>query len=740
MFRRVPRVKQHDATDCGAACLASVATHYGLRVPISRIRQYAGTDRSGTNVHGMIEAAGRLGLTAKGVRAPIDALSRVPLPAIAHLLLPGGLPHYVVVYGSRRGRISVMDPRDGSVSKVRQEAFRDLWSGVLILLAPHEDFEPGTATRSRAARFWELLKPHRSVLAQALVGAGLYTLLGLATAVYVQKIIDHVLVNGDAGLLRTMSLAMIVLLLVQAYVGSIKSVLALRTGQKIDSALILGYYRHLLRLPQRFFDTMRTGEIVARLGDAVKIRAFINDTCLDLIVNVFVVVFSFLLMFTYDWRLALVVACVVPCYILVLWVTNAVNRHTLRGLMESAAELESEVVETVGAAPTVKRFDLIARAEGKLEARFVRLLRSVYGATANAIASAHATELLSRLAVVALLWTGSSFVLRGQLTPGELMSFYALLGHLTAPVTQTIRANRTVQDALIAADRLFEILDLEREQTDGLVPLTPELAGDIQFRAVRFRYGSRRLVFDGLELDIEHGRVTALVGESGSGKSTVAAILQKLYEVESGSVRIGQLELRDIDPGSLRRQIAVVPQECHIFASSVVENIVLDDADPDMVRMLGIADRLGIAEFVRNLPNGYHTVLGEHGADLSGGQKQRIAVARALYRRAPILILDEATSHLDSIGEQMVHEVIRTAREDRITSIVIAHRLASIVDSDRIVVLGDGRVLEQGTHHELLRLGGRYTALWRAQTGRTPAPDGAPAGSLVGPSRGVAVI
>lgn len=335
------QIKQHDITDCGAACLASVAANYNFRLPIAKIRQYASTDKKGTNVLGMIEAAHKMGFDAKGVKGVFESLFKIPTPTIAHVVIKEVLHHFVVIYNVTSKHIEVMDPADGRMHKIDHETFKKQWTGVLILLAPNQGFKTGNEKISVRKRLWYLISPHRSIMAQALFGACIYTLLGLSTSIYVQKIVDHVLVEGNKNLLNLLSVIMIVLLLAQVFLGTIKTIFILKTGQKIDAQLILGYYKHLLKLPQHFFDTMRVGEIISRVNDAVKIRTFINDAAINLAVNIFIVIFSFALMFTYYWKLALIMLLIIPVYGLIYFITNKLNKRTQRKLMENAAELES---------------------------------------------------------------------------------------------------------------------------------------------------------------------------------------------------------------------------------------------------------------------------------------------------------------------------------------------------------------------------------------------------------------
>ena len=710
-------IKQHDITDCGAACLASISAHYKLGMPISRIRQLASTDQKGTNLLGMIQAAEKLGFVAKGVRAEKEhLLNEVEFPAVAHVIVKKQLHHFVVIYKATKDYVLVMDPGPGRMEKRSWEEFQEEWTGVLLLIGPGEEFSSGNNKVSIRRRMWTLLQPHRSTLVQALIGAIVYTILGLTTSIYIQKITDFVLVSGNTNLLNLMSVGMLILIGLAVFIGAMKSIMVLKSGQMIDARLILGYYKHLLRLPQRFFDTMRTGEIISRVSDAVKIRAFINDVAINLLVNVFIVLFSFALMFTYYWKLALVILCVLPLYGLIYWITDRLNRRRERELMERAADLESQLVESINSVRTIKQLGLEEHANLKTEGRFVDLLKTTYKSGMNSIFSGNASQLISRVFTIILLWVGAGFVIRGYITPGELLSFYALIGYFTGPAQSLIGMNKTIQNAIIAADRLFEIFDLESEEEEQeMMELESDMVGDVRFHQVQFSYGSRKDVFDGLDLTIAAGKVTGIVGESGSGKSTLTSLMQKLYPLKEGKIFIGQTDLAYVSNDSLRRRIGVVPQQLDLFAGNLLENIAVGDSNPDIKRILDICQELGLMTFIESLPNGFATYVGEHGVNLSGGQRQRLAIARALYRNPDILILDEATSSLDSVSEMYVQNAIESLRAQGKTIIIIAHRLSTIMDADQIVVLEEGQLIEQGDHQELIEANGKYFDLWSKQ-------------------------
>ncbi len=523
------------------------------------------------------------------------------------------------------------------------------------------------------------------------------------------------MVGGNTKLLNLLSVIMLGLLFIQVLIGVFKDIFLIKTGQQIDARLILGYYKHLLKLPQQFFDTMRVGEIISRINDAVKIRVFINSTSLSLTVNFFIVIFSFALMFSYYWKLALIMLAIIPVYILIYWITNRLNKKTERKIMERSADLESQLVESLNAVGTIKRFGLEDFANIKTETRFISLLHIGYTSALNSIFSGTSSQTVSRLFTIILLWSGTYFVIDQEITPGELMSFYAIIGYFTGPISSLIGANKSIQNALIAADRLFEIMDLEREESENKFKLTADKIGDISFKNVKFRYGTRVEVFENFNLTINKGEITAIVGESGSGKSTLISLLQNMYPLQSGSISIGNIDLKYIENKSLRELVSVVPQKIDLFAGNVINNIAVGDFQPNMELILSICKSIGIIDFIESLPNGFNTYLGENGATLSGGQKQRIAIARALYKQPEILVLDEATSSLDSTSENYIQKTIQNLRQQNKTIIIIAHRLSTVVNADTIVVLEKGNVIEQGNHKILFNKKGHYHNLWKQQ-------------------------
>lgn len=711
------RIKQHDITDCGAACIASVSASYGLKLPLAQIRQYAYTNKKGTNILGMVDALSKLGFKAKGVRAEFEALNVIPKPTIAHVTVKKVLKHFVVIYKVSNTKLKYMDPSDGKMHEITHDEFRKMWTGILILVEPKETFEATDKTTSNTKRFWELFRPHRGALVQSLFGAIIVSILGLSTSIYVGKITDYVFVDGNTNLLNMMSIVMIAILLLKVFIGLTKNVIMVKTGQSIDVALILGYYKHLLTLPQQFFDTMRVGEITSRVGDAVKIRNLVNNVVVELTVNIMILVFTVVLMLIYSWKLTLILVASTPFYGILFFAFNRLNRKYQRKIMERGADLQAQLVESLESIGTIKRFGIENFTNAKTENRFIAMLRGLFTATKGALYVNNGIQIVEQGMVIAVLWIGSSQVIDQSITPGTLMMFYSLVGYVASPISSIISSNSTIQEALIASDRLFQIMDLEREENDSnKITLTTDMIGDICFDNITFRYGSRKFVFEDFSLTIQKGKITAIVGESGSGKTTLISLLQNIYPIHSGKIKIGDYDIAIITNKSLREKVSVVPQQVELFAGTVTENIALGKTNPDLKRIVDVIKSLGLEQFIDGLPQGLNTRIGEHGTSLSGGECQRLAIARAVYRNPEIILFDEATSSLDTLAEKYVKQVTKQLASEGKTIVIIAHRLSTVRDADTIVTINHGKVIETGTHAELLAKGGVYSMLWDEQT------------------------
>lgn len=685
--------KQRDLTDCGAACLAFVCAHYRLKLPVARLRRELGTNRAGTTAASLVHGAKLLGFTAKGVKGPVDALPAVPLPAIAHCLVGKTHLHYVVLTEWTPKFARVMDPAVGRVEKWSHGKFQSVWTGVLILLAPGADFQAGDCTVAPGRRLWGLIRPHSSMLVQAFVGALIITMLGLGMSVYVQKIVDHVIPDGNRPLLNLLGLAMVAILGFKLVLGWCQSLLSLRTAQKIDATLILAYYRHLLRLPQPFFDTMRVGEITSRVADAVKIRNFLNSALLSLLVDPLILVFSLAAMFCWSWKLALLSLALLPVHGAIYWGVNRLNREYQRRLMERAADFDAQLVESLHAQPVLRRFRLEDHALSRTETRLVRLLKTGWQAALGSLGGHTAASLVTQAYMIGLLWLGAGLVLDAGLTPGQLMSCYSLAGYLIGPLTSFIGLNASIQETLIATDRLFELMDLALEKDQGLIDFAAHHVGAIRFEAVHFKHAGRAATLRDISLSLPAGKITALVGESGCGKSTLLALLQRMYLPESGRILVGEHDIQYFRLASLRRHLAVVPQQTHLLSGTVLENLAPGDDPPDMERLLRLCRELGLLEFIEKLPQGFFTPLTENGANLSGGQRQRLALVRAFYLDAPILLLDEPSSALDAQSEATLLNLLVKLREEGRTIVMATHATPLLAIADLVVTLDGGRVV-----------------------------------------------
>ncbi|MGM0501290.1 MAG: peptidase domain-containing ABC transporter [Bacillota bacterium] len=715
LFKSYYCVKQHDITDCAAACLATIAKHYDLEMPITQIREIAGTDKKGTNALGVIKAAKELGFEAKGVKGEADDLTDdIPLPAIAHVV-KDNLMHYVVIYEINEDEIVVADPAEGMVY-YQPEDFYEIWTGVLLLVSPGEDFETGDEKTGFFERFISLITPHKGLLIKIFFASILYTLLGIAGSFYFKYLIDTILADGLVKTLHIISTGVVLLTLFKITMDLFRKHLLLYLSQKIDISLILNYYQHVLELPMSFFDSRKVGEILSRLRDTSKIRQAISGATITVMIDTLLVIGGGIVLYIQSSTLFWVAAVIIPVYVLIVWGFSKPLRKIHREEMENSADMQSYLVESVSGVATVKAFNGEEQANLETESRFIKYIKSIFRATFMRNVQGSLQKVLTSVSEFVILWVGGLKVINGELSIGQLITFNALLAYFYDPIQRLINLQPKLMEAYVAADRLGEILDLEQEkQNESQKMKLDHLEGQVQIQGIDFRYGTRKLALKDINLDIEPGEKVALVGESGSGKTTLAKLMLKYYLPDEGEILIDGYNIKDINLESLRSKIGYVPQEVFLFSGTLRENISFGFQNVDMEEIIAAAKKAQAHQFINEMPLRYDTMVGEQGSNLSGGQKQRIAIARAILKEPDMLILDEATSNLDTATEKAIHNTIEEISQD-ITTVIIAHRLSTIMHCDKIVVLEEGEIIEQGSHKQLIEQQGKYCELWQGQT------------------------
>jgi len=687
-------IRQDAEEDCGAACIATVSAQHGKTLSISRVRNVVGTTASGTTLLGLKRGAETLGFHARAAKADgslLEQLHDLPLPVICHW----NGNHWVVVHGKVGSQLIVADPGVG-IQRIETKDFLHHWSnGVLLLLEPdpsrfealEEDKHPGIWV------FLRYLKPFRPLLGQALLLNLLIGLLALAMPLLMQILTDDVLVRGDTRMLTSLGIGIMALFVLRSVLSLVQGHMVGHFGQKLQLQMVLHYGNRLLKLPIDYFESHRSGEVVSRISDIEHINDLLTNVVLGLPSQLGIALISLIWMWLYSPQLTM---AALISYLLVIGCSlcflPAIQDKTKQLLVRSA-DNQGFLVEVFRAANVLKTTDATEQAWQEYQRNFGRLANLQWSTLKLGLGESTTTGLLGSLSTIALLWFGSSFVISRELSIGQLLAFNGMGVNVLGFLAGLSAISEEVITAQVVIRRLAEVLEREVEDPHSADkhPVAISPSDDIVCEGLRYHHPGRLPLLEDFNLHIPGGITTALIGESGCGKSSLSKLIAGLYPLQHGSIHYGPYSSRDLCLDSLRRQVVLIPQDSEFFNRSIYDNFSFAHPGINFEHVVA-ACRLALAdEFIRDLPDGYRTVLGEFGANLSGGQRQRLAIARSLIGDPAVLIMDESTSALDPVLEARLMDQLLEHRRGR-TTLLISHRPSVIMRADWIVFMEKGRV------------------------------------------------
>jgi ATP-binding cassette subfamily B protein len=712
LWKRYPFIEQQSSSDCGATCLAMIGRYWGKSLGLNYLRNLAGVGRAGATLKNLAQAAESLGFQARPVRASLNRLVQQKNPWIAHW--QGD--HYIVVYQVNKKRVLVADPAMGKRSLSHPE-FLDGWTGYALLLDPTVQLATAPTEKNSLSRFWGLLWPYRSLLGQIILASILLQVFGLIAPLFTQIILDRVVVNKSLMTLHVFAIGLVIFGVWQIGVSATRQYLLDYFANRLDVSFVSAFIRHTLMLPLKFFESRQVGDIITRIQETQKIQTFLTRQAVSTWLDTIMMFVYVGLMLYYNWQLTLLVLALIPPIAILTVVASPFLRHLSREIFKEAAGQNSLVVEMMTGVATVKAAAAEQEVRWRWEERLTSLVNVQFKAQNLSNGLQSIGSLINSLGSTALLWYGASLVIQDRLTIGQFVAFNMLIGRVIGPILSLVSLWDEFQEILVSVERLNDVFTAEPEESPQKPLLVlPQLKGEVQFENVIFRYGEdeERNILQNISFRVNAGQTLAIVGRSGSGKSTLVKLLQGLYHPTKGRILVDGHDILQVSPPSLRSQLGVVPQECFLFSGTILENITLYRPEFSLEQAIEVAKLAEAHAFIQSLPLGYNTKVGERGSNLSGGQRQRIAIARALLGNPRILILDEATSSLDTESERRFQQNLSRISRDR-TTFIIAHRLSTVRNADSILVLDKGILAEQGNHEELMAQRGIYYHLAQQQ-------------------------
>ncbi|WP_200813122.1 peptidase domain-containing ABC transporter [Helcococcus massiliensis] len=704
MFRKFPSTLQHDQSDCAAAVVSTVLKSYKKEYSIMKIREIIGTDMYGITVKGIVYGLEKENFDVKAVRVCLkDFNNKITLPAILQVKTESGENHFIVLHKVLRNNRFIIDDPAVGIKKISFKELEDIFLETAIFMVPRSDFEVKKyRSGSMFNIFKQLIFPQKNIFITVILASALLSMLGIFSSIFSKILMDEIIPYKLKNTLYIFLIVFGLVSILQTFLSAFRQHILLFLSRKIDIPVLMGYYNHIIHLPYTFFSTRKTGDIITRFQDAMTVKDIFTTVSISLILDLILSLISTIVLLKINAKLFLILFSMVLINIILIYIFKKPYKEINRKQMEAGSILNSQLIESIQNINTVKALNDESNQLENLENKFVSTLKIDYEEGVLSNIQGSISSLVNTLGGLIFMGIGALFIIDGKMTIGDLIVFQSISQYFTEPVQNLVSLQLTFQESSIAISRLNELMDLTREDEDMEYSIKDvDLKKDIKFKNVTFAYGARPNLLNEFNLKIKQGEKFAFVGDSGAGKSTIVKLLLRFIHVKEGKISIGENDLSDIDAYFLRNKISYIPQEIELFSGTIIDNLKIGNQNATYEEIVSVCKMVGIHDTIDRLQNKYMSFIEEKGGNLSGGEKQRLAIARALLSDSDIYIFDEATSNLDSFSEKIIQDLIFNKIQNK-TVIIIAHRISTIVNCDKICLIKNGDIKELGSHEELI--------------------------------------